>query len=150
MNTNEASILVLVGNTDLDAVFAELGHTVNSPASSNEVRIISEDQLSISNFRSIQRIRMGHDRPSRAYANVVGILGLFHIQIHETFGVLETHWGNPTLGGSDPGSLYFHSTVLDRKSIDLSSLPPYRSCQDLVDVSLYARILHCLERVAGT
>lgn len=147
MNINESSI---VGNADVfEAMFTELGHDVNSQKFFDEVRIVAGDQLSISNARSLTASRIGHDRPSQAYANVVGLLGLFHGQIHKTFGVLQTHWGSQTRGANDPGSLSFHNTVLNRKPIVLSSLPPYRTCKDLIDVSLYSRVLLCLERVAG-
>lgn len=56
-------------------------------------------------------------------------------------------WGNPSLGARDPGSLAFHNVILDRKPIVLTSMPSYRVSRDLVLVSLYARVLHCLELV---
>ncbi|KAJ6595416.1 hypothetical protein B0H10DRAFT_2167812 [Mycena sp. CBHHK59/15] len=48
-----------------------------------------------------------------------------------------------------PGSLGFHNTVLDWIPITLTSLPPFRACRDLIMVSLYARVLHCLLLVSG-
>ncbi|KAJ6579449.1 hypothetical protein B0H10DRAFT_1962858 [Mycena sp. CBHHK59/15] len=59
-------------------------------------------------------------------------------------GVLHTHFGKPGAGFRSPGSLGFHNTVLDRLPITLTSLPPFRTCRDLIMISLYARILHCL------
>ncbi|KAI0086095.1 hypothetical protein BDY19DRAFT_379635 [Irpex rosettiformis] len=59
-----------------------------------------------------------------------------------------THWGLPGAGARDPGSLCFQNTIIDRKPIVLTSPPPYRTCRDLIFVSLYARILHCLELVS--
>ncbi|KAJ6546558.1 hypothetical protein B0H10DRAFT_2329575 [Mycena sp. CBHHK59/15] len=50
----------------------------------------------------------------------------------------------PGAGFRSPGSLGFHNTVLDRLPITLTSLPPFRTCRDLIMISLYARILHCL------
>ncbi|KAJ7114691.1 hypothetical protein C8R44DRAFT_880777 [Mycena epipterygia] len=38
---------------------------------------------------------------------------------------------------------------LDRIPITLTSLPPFRTCRDLIMVSLYARVLHCLLLVSG-
>lgn len=93
--------------------------------------------------------RIGHDAFGRSYSDLAFSPGLFHGQMHVVFGVLDTHWGNPRLGPRDPGSLSFHNVVVDRKPIVLSSLPPYRICRDLGFVSLYARVLHCLELVSG-
>ncbi|KAF8207882.1 hypothetical protein K438DRAFT_2013284 [Mycena galopus ATCC 62051] len=64
-------------------------------------------------------------------------------------GVLETHFGKPSAGTQSPGSLGFHNTVLDRLPITLTLLPLFRTCWDLIMVSLYARILHCLLLVSG-
>ncbi|KAJ7903121.1 hypothetical protein B0H13DRAFT_1483380, partial [Mycena leptocephala] len=38
---------------------------------------------------------------------------------------------------------------LDRLPITLTSLPPFRTCRDLIMVSLYACVLHCLLLVSG-
>ncbi|KAI0772179.1 hypothetical protein BC629DRAFT_1529829 [Irpex lacteus] len=70
--------------------------------------------------------------------------------MHAAAACLDTHWGLPTAGARDPGSLCFHNSVVDRKPIVLSSPPPYRTCRDLIFVSLYARMLHCLELVSET
>lgn len=72
------------------------------------------------------------------------IIGLFHGKIADTHGTLTTHWGDPKAGATDPGSLSFHNTRLDRLPITLTSLPSFRVCRDLIYVSLYARTLHCL------
>ncbi|KAI0707558.1 hypothetical protein C8T65DRAFT_576601 [Cerioporus squamosus] len=147
MNIDESST---VGNAAvLDAMFTEMGHDVKAPEFNEEVRIVFGDQLSMARVRGVTSTRVGHDDPSQAYLNVVFAPGFFHYQMAATYGVLETHWGDPTLGQSDPGSLYFHNTRLDHKPILLSSLPPYRTCRDLTFVSLYARVLTCLELAAG-
>ncbi|KAI0733681.1 hypothetical protein C8Q72DRAFT_881244 [Fomitopsis betulina] len=56
----------------------------------------------------------------------------------------------PRFGPRNPGSLAFHNNNLDRKPIVLSSLPSFRKCRDLAFVSLYSRVLHCLELVSET
>ncbi|KAI0349403.1 hypothetical protein OH77DRAFT_1465461 [Trametes cingulata] len=133
----------------LDAMFTEMGYDLGSPDFTENVRIVFGDQLSMARVRAVVNTRVGHDDPSQSYLNVVFAPGFFHYQMAATHGVLETHWGDPSLGARDPGSLSFHNTVLDRKPIVLSSLPPYRTCRDLTFVSLYARVLHCLEQVSG-
>lgn len=134
----------------LDTIFNELEYDPTDPTllSTGTVKIVSGDQLSISRLRTVTNNRMGHDSSRRSYLDLVFSPGLFHGQMHAVFGTLDTHWGNPRLGARDPGSLSFHNTVLDRKPIVLSSLPPYRICRDLGFVSLYARVLHCLELVS--
>ncbi len=114
------------------------------------VRIYCGDQLSMARLRTVGNNRVGHDAPQQAHVNIVQAPGLFHAQMHAASACLEAHWGLPGAGARDPGSLCFHNTIVDRKPIVLSSPPPYRTCRDLIFVSLYARILHCLELVSGT
>ncbi|KAH9174081.1 hypothetical protein EDB89DRAFT_1849372, partial [Lactarius sanguifluus] len=64
-------------------------------------------------------------------------------------GFLQTHFGHPNCDLKDPASLSSHNTLLQCKPIILSSLPPFRTCRDLIFVSLYARVLHCLLKVSG-
>ncbi|KAI0733259.1 hypothetical protein C8Q72DRAFT_935280 [Fomitopsis betulina] len=64
-----------------------------------------------------------------------------------THGFMEMFYGHNT-SPRNPGSLAFHNNLLDRKPIVLSSLPSFRECRDLAFVSLYARVLHCLELVS--
>ncbi len=143
MNIDESST---TGNAEVvDTVFTELGHNFNSRQFCDTVRIVNGDQLSIARLRGSRNNHVGHDSIRRLYLNLILANGLFHSQLHIAFGTLETHWGNPSLGQNDPGSLSFHETVLNRKPIILSSLPPYRTCCELVLVSLYARVLYCLE-----
>lgn len=147
MNIDESST---VGNAEvLDTMFREQGFDTQDPDFNAEVRIVFGDQLSMARVRSLTNTRTGHDDPSSSYVNVVFAPGFFHYQMAATHGVLEIHWGDPGLGAQDPGSLSFHNARLQRKPILLSSLPPYRTCRDLTFVSLYARVLVCLELVSG-
>ncbi|KAJ6601568.1 hypothetical protein B0H10DRAFT_2082155 [Mycena sp. CBHHK59/15] len=106
------------------------------------IKIIAGDQLTIARQRSILTC-------SHAWRNIVLMPGLFHAKIADSHGMLETHFGKANAGTRSPGSLGFHNTVLDRLPITLTSLPPFRTCRDLIMVSLYARVLHCLLLVAG-
>ena len=92
--------------------------------------------------------RVGHDHPHWLFFNLALGPGLFHYQIHTAGGVLETHWGDPSLSTRDPGSLSFHNTLLHHKPIVIISMPPYCVSHDLIFVSLYGRLIHCLELVA--
>lgn len=67
-----------------------------------------------------------------------------------TTGVLLSHLGSPNHDESNPASLTAHNTAIKRKPIISTSLPPFRTCRDLIFVSRYAQILHCLLRVSGT
>ncbi|KAH9847420.1 hypothetical protein C2E23DRAFT_741772 [Lenzites betulinus] len=147
MEIDESSTL---GNVKvLDTMFTEMGHDVRSPEFNETIKIVFGDQLSMARVRAVTNTRVGHGDASQSYLNVVFAPGFFHYQMAATHGVLETHWGDPSLSARDPGSLSFHNSVLQRKPIVLSSLPPYRTCRDLTFVSLYARVLHCLELVSG-
>ncbi|KAJ6595217.1 hypothetical protein DFH09DRAFT_1413281 [Mycena vulgaris] len=128
----------------LDAINKELGLDVTDPSYTKYVKILAGDQLTIARQRSILQVRLGHESGAQAWKHIVLMPGLFHAKIADCHGVLHTHFGKPSAGFRSPGSLGFHNTVLDRLPITLTSLPPFRTCRDLIMVSLYARILHCL------
>ncbi|KAJ6455499.1 hypothetical protein DFH09DRAFT_1384541, partial [Mycena vulgaris] len=128
----------------LDAINKELGPDVTDPSYTKYVKILAGDQLTIARQRSILQVRLGHESGAQAWKHIVLMPGLFHAKIADCHGVLHTHFGKPSAGFRSPGSLGFHNTVLDRLPITLTSLPPFRTCRDLIMVSLYARILHCL------
>ncbi|KAI0075724.1 hypothetical protein K474DRAFT_1599390, partial [Panus rudis PR-1116 ss-1] len=145
LNIDESST---TGNADvLDSTFREVGHHLDSPLTWDTVKIVFGDQLSVSRQRGVTSDRIGHDNPRRTHANVVQGPGFFHYLMAAAGGTLETHFGDPKAGARDPASLSNHNNVLGRKPIVTSSMPPYRVTRDLIFVSLYARILHCLELV---
>ena len=77
------------------------------------------------------------------------IPGLFHAKIADALGTLLTHFGKPDTSSWDPNSLWYENTRLDQLPITVTSLPPFRKCCDLLFISLYARVLHCLLLVSG-
>ncbi|KAG9092766.1 hypothetical protein FS749_015457 [Ceratobasidium sp. UAMH 11750] len=81
--------------------------------------------------------------------NLVLILGLFHMAIAAVVAFLLTHFGSSAAGIHNPGSLAYHNSLIERKPITLSSLPPFKTSRALIDVSLFARVLHCLTLVSG-
>lgn len=148
METDESST---VGNGEvIDAISQSLGYDTKSLEYLQTVKIYSGDQLSMARLRAVENNRVGNDAFHHTHSNIVHVTGHFHGQMHAAAACLDTHWGLPTAGARDPGSLCFHNSVVDRKPIVLTSPPPYRTCRDLIFVSLYARMLHCLELVSGT
>lgn len=146
MNIDESSI---VGNAEvLDTIFKEADPTYKSPAFMETLKIVWGDQLSTARVRSIVKTRAGQESPHSAFLNCVCAPGLFHYQISAAGSVLETHWGDPEQGNANPASLSSHNILLDRKPITITSPPPYRTCRDLIFVSLYGRIFHCLQLVS--
>ncbi|KAJ6469072.1 hypothetical protein C8R47DRAFT_1151103 [Mycena vitilis] len=147
MEIDENSI---TGNIDvISAINDSLGLNVDDPEYVKRVKIIAGDQLTVARQRSILSVRLGHESGAHAWRHIVLMPGLFHAKIADCHGMLETHFGKPNAGTRSPGSLGFHNTVLDRLPITLTSLPPFRTCRDLIMVSLYARVLHCLLLVSG-
>ncbi|KAH9832850.1 uncharacterized protein C8Q71DRAFT_878441, partial [Rhodofomes roseus] len=146
MKIDESTI---VGNADVTkTVLAELGQDMDADGFTEVVRIIAGDQLSIARLRSLMKNRSGHDSFANSYLWAVVMPGLFHYKMATVHGIMERHYGYTT-SHHNPGSLAFHNTVLDRKPITVTSLPPFRVCQDLIFVSLYARVLVCLEHVSS-
>ncbi|EMD37427.1 hypothetical protein CERSUDRAFT_28758, partial [Gelatoporia subvermispora B] len=146
MHIDESSI---TGNAEVvETIMHELGYNMQSPEFTNHVKVIAGDQLSITRLRSIALNRIGHDSFNHSFLWLVTMPGLFHYKMTATHGLMELFYGSSN-SARNPGSLAFHNTVLDRKPIVMSSLPPFRVCRDLVFVSLYARVLHCLEIVVS-
>lgn len=147
MEIDESSI---TGNAEvIDKICKELDLPVRSPSFLERVRLFAGDQLSIARIRSIVKYRAGQEGGYDGYGWIIPIPGLFHLKMAATHGVLEVFWGKPNCGARNPGSLWYHNTLLDRKPITLSSLPPFRTTRDLIFHSLYARVLHCLALVRG-
>ncbi|KAI0687401.1 hypothetical protein BC835DRAFT_1286604 [Cytidiella melzeri] len=118
-----------VGNADvIDAISNALAYNTTSPEYLHTVKIYLGDQLSMTRLGSVGQNRVGHDALCHTHMNVVQAMRLFHGQMHVASGCLDTHWGLPSAGSQDPGSLSFHNTVLDCKPILLSSPPPYQTC----------------------
>ncbi|KAK7029753.1 hypothetical protein R3P38DRAFT_3188615 [Favolaschia claudopus] len=142
MEIDESSI---TGNVEvIEEIMRTLDLNTDDPEYGKYVQIIAGDQLTIARQRSILNVRLGHESGAHSWRHIVLMPGLFHAKIADCHGVLETHFGKPSAGSRSPGSLGFHNTVLDRLPITLTSLPPFRTCRDLIMVSLYARVLHCL------
>ncbi|KAI0348964.1 hypothetical protein OH77DRAFT_1539864, partial [Trametes cingulata] len=147
MNIDESSV---TGNADvMDTIFKELGFDIGTTKFSGVVRPVFGDQLSIARLRTLMSNRAGHESLANSYSHLVFGPGFFHHQMALTHGIIETHWGDLTSGTRNPASLSFFNTVLDRKPIVLTSLPPYRTCRDLIFTSLSGCVLRCLELVAG-
>ncbi|KAJ6629084.1 hypothetical protein B0H10DRAFT_2160566 [Mycena sp. CBHHK59/15] len=95
--------------------------------------IHDELQLTIARLHSLLNICAGHEGGYSGFG----------------WGFFITHWGVSHRSTHNPGSLSFHNTHLHCAPIVLSSLPPFCVCCDLVFVSLYAGVLHCLLLVTG-
>ncbi|KAF8196897.1 hypothetical protein K438DRAFT_1906287 [Mycena galopus ATCC 62051] len=146
--TMEIDESTIIGNIEvMEEIMRVLGIKADDPEYAKYLQLTAGDQLSIARQRSILQARLGHESRPQSWRHIVPVPGLFHAKIADCHGVLETHLGKSTV--RSPGSLGFHNTVLDRLPITLTSLPPFRTCRDLIMVSLYARVLHCLLLVSG-
>ncbi|KAF8173450.1 hypothetical protein BJ912DRAFT_1024853 [Pholiota molesta] len=138
----------ITGNIQIiEEINAQLKLDSGTPDFQKYVKIIAGDQLTIARQRAITGIRVGHEIGLQMWKHFVLVTGLFHAKIADTHGTLLTHFG--VSSHRSPGSLAFHNTCLTRLPIVLTSLPSFRVCRDLIYVSLYARILHCLLLVSG-
>ncbi|TFK58861.1 hypothetical protein BDN72DRAFT_806316 [Pluteus cervinus] len=145
-NIDESTI---IGNAEVDkAIITALGLD-KVPNFWEHVRFQGGDQLSIARLRALEIIRAGQEEGYDAFFWGAWMPGLFHAKMADILGLLLIHWGKPNAGTRNPGSLAFHNTCLDRLPITITSPPNFRICRDLIFVSLYARILHCLLRVSG-
>lgn len=144
---DEASI---TGNVEVnDCIDAELELDQNDTKYNELVRIQAGDQLTQARQRAIIAVRGGHEDPARAHKGRTFMPGLFHGKMTDIHGNLETHFGKPNSGKLSPGSLSAHNQCLNRLPIVLTSMPAFSTARDLVMVSLYARVLHCLLLVSS-
>ncbi|KAG8691920.1 hypothetical protein FRC08_010053 [Ceratobasidium sp. 394] len=147
MDLDESSIKGVI--TVMDTMYDELGVDKTSAAFQTRNHLTGGDQKSLANMRAARDSRSGNDNPEDSFDNLVLILGLFHMAIAAVVAFLLTHFGNSAAGIHNPGSLAYHNSLIERKPITLSSLPPFKTSRALIDVSLFARILHCLTLVSG-
>lgn len=141
MNIDESTI---TGNAEVvEAILSEL-KVKDLLAHAGLVKIFTGDQLSIARLHTLANIRAGQEGGFSGFGWGIWMPGLFHAKITDMHGFFTIHWGKPNTGTCNPGSLFFHNTRLFRHPITLSSLPPFRTCRDLVFVSLYSWVLHCL------
>ncbi|TFY80542.1 hypothetical protein EWM64_g3470 [Hericium alpestre] len=145
MNINEASTS---GNAQvIDAILKELG--LKDLQVSEFAKLIAGDQLSIAQLRAVVAARAGNQGGAGSLHWVLFIPGLFHYKMAVTHGLLLAHLGLQNHETTSPASLLAHNTALQRKPIVATSLPPFRTCRDLIFISLYARVMHCLLLVSS-
>ncbi|KZV63277.1 hypothetical protein PENSPDRAFT_590184 [Peniophora sp. CONT] len=138
------------GNAELViAIFAYLRLNMANPQFSEIVKLIVGDQLSVARLRSVAETRVGNEGGATALEWAVFVPGLFHYKVAGTHGVMLTHLGSNNHDLTNPASLSAHNAALGRKPIVATSLPSFRTCKDLIDVSLYARVLQCALEVSG-
>ncbi|QRW16331.1 hypothetical protein RhiXN_04332 [Rhizoctonia solani] len=147
MPTMELDEATIKGNIEIcQTLFKELGLDTSTLEFAQFVRILAGDQLTVSRLRTIAKNRIGHESSYESFEWLVPIIGLFHLKMAQTQGILETHLGHSN-SSRNPTSLAFQNTILHQKPIPTPT--PFHTARDLIQVSLYARILHCFQLVSG-
>ncbi|KAG8717406.1 hypothetical protein FRC09_014336 [Ceratobasidium sp. 395] len=146
MEINESTI---DGTIDvMNALYAAVGIDTSDKTFQDRVQFMAGDHMSVSNGRKAKESRAGHEGPETSFINVTFIVGLFHLLMTAVTGLLILHFGKPTAGIHNPGSLYYHNRLLERSPISLNGPIHYTLARNLISVSLIARVLHCLTLVA--
>lgn len=139
-----------VGNAEvIKAIMEELGEPTLATDFAEKVRLVAGDQLSVARLREVAATRAGNEGGAASLRWALFVPGLFHYKMAATSGLLLAHLGKKNRDTTNPASLHAHNTILGRKPIVATSLPPFRTGRDLIFVSLYARIFHCLLLVSG-
>ncbi|KAG8741879.1 hypothetical protein FRC12_015522 [Ceratobasidium sp. 428] len=133
----------------METIYATVGIDKTTESFKNQVQFTSGDLKSVWNLRAAKEARAGHDDPSHSFVNITFIIGLFHLLMTVVTGFLILHFGQPNAGVYNPGSLHYHNTLLERKPIAITSAIPYTLAKNLIDVSLAARVIHCLTLESG-
>ncbi|KAL1725304.1 hypothetical protein EV714DRAFT_221595 [Schizophyllum commune] len=134
------------GNAEfIDAIMKELRYEDRPEVA----RLIAGDQLSIARAREVIAARSGNEGSGPALHYVVPTPGLFHYQMAAVNGFLHIHLGTHSHDMSNPASLHAHNTLLRRKPLTSTSLPPYQTLRDLIDISAGSRALDRLVHISG-
>ncbi|KAG9083818.1 hypothetical protein FS749_005712 [Ceratobasidium sp. UAMH 11750] len=133
----------------METIYATVGIDTTAEDFKNQVHFAAGDLKSIWNLRLAQQTRAGHDDPAYSFGNITSIIGLFHMLMAAVTGFLILHFGRPSAGIHNPGSLNYHNKLLERKPISITSPIPYTLAKNLIDVSLAARVIHCLIQELG-
>ena len=142
MDINESST---TGNADvISTIMKELNLPMNKDKLVDTIKLVSGDQLSIAQLRAVAGERAGNEGGVTVLQWALFVPGLFHYKMAATHGIIVTHLGLMNQDRRNPASLAAHNNILQCKPIVLTSLPPFQACRDLIFVSLYARVLHCL------
>ncbi|KAF7321739.1 hypothetical protein MKEN_00695600 [Mycena kentingensis (nom. inval.)] len=158
----------ITGNAEFVEVFYEYLGLRTSPEFSTWVRILIGDQLSIARLRSLLNIRARGARRSTYSSHLsplVGTIGEKEARRDSEILFWSPDSSMPRLRilmvslqptGESPGPRIGHpgaygTTTLCYTACPLPSppSPPFRTCRDLIWVSLYARVLDCLLLVTG-
>ena len=142
LNIDESTIK---GNAEVDeAVVKELGLDSIEEYWSR-VQLVAGDQLSLARLRSLLNIRAGQEGEYEGFSWLVMVPGLFHVKIADVHGLMITYFGQM----SNPSCIICDNTALNRLPLTLTSLPNYRTCLNVILISLYAQILSCLLMVSN-
>ncbi|CCO28719.1 hypothetical protein BN14_02717 [Rhizoctonia solani AG-1 IB] len=131
-------------------IFRILEIDQTAPEFRNTMHLVGGDGKSIGHLRTAKESRAGNDDKAFSFNNLTPLIGLFHALMAAITGFLVIHFGNPSANKCNPSSLSYHNTILERKPFTLTSLPPVSVSRGLINVSLVARILHCLTLVNGS
>ncbi|KAL1733993.1 hypothetical protein EV714DRAFT_234465 [Schizophyllum commune] len=138
------------GNADVIREFMEeLGQPTMATEFADEVRLVAGDQLSMARLREVGEVRAGNEGGASSLRHILFTPGLFHYRINATTALLLAYLGKKNRDVSNPASLHAHNTILRRKPIVGTSLPSFRTSEDVIDESKDARILHCALQVSG-
>ncbi|KAI5885344.1 uncharacterized protein SCHCODRAFT_02718945 [Schizophyllum commune H4-8] len=138
------------GNADVIREFMEeLGQPTTATEFADEVRLVAGDQLSMARLREVGEVRAGNEGGASSLRHILFTPGLFHYRINATTALLLAYLGKKNRDISNPASLHAHNTILRRKPIVATSLPSFRTSEDVINESKDARILDCALRVSG-
>lgn len=133
----------------MNELYNSVGFDTTKDKFKKQIIFVAGDHKSVANLRAGRESRIGQDNPEYSFINVVFIIGLFHTIMSAVTGFLILHFGRPTAGIYNPGSLHFHNKLLEQKPIPTIPPIPFTPSKDLIRVSLAARVLHCLVLEAG-
>lgn len=139
-----------VGNAEvITTMLQELELDMNDTKFVETLTLLAGDQLSMARARGIAAARAGVEGDGKSLAWIVKLPGLFHYEVNSAQSTLSLHLGKPNHEVSNPGSLLAHNAELNRKLITPGSTTNFRTTRNLIFVSLYARVLHCMLLVSG-
>ncbi|QRV80148.1 hypothetical protein RhiJN_08163 [Ceratobasidium sp. AG-Ba] len=145
------------GNATIIEELQRITQIEKSELFKQRVLLATGDLLTVMRLLSVRDVRTLYMRTPVHIKDIhenlsylVPFASLFHIRMTGAAAILHTHFGKPNVRPEDgPASLWRHNEVLKHKNIPINQAFKYRTVQDLVFHSLYARLLDIVQIESG-
>lgn len=81
------------------------------------------------------------------FQHIEPVPGPFHMKMNASTNILKNYYGTPNVNAAE--TLWTHTKVLKRKHVSLDKSQMYKPTLELIQISLFARVLDCWKHTLG-